>query len=211
MALRAIGVSTVLGAVAGVIVWVVSNPYVALVVGMAVWIVVAVFLLVVMSYRTRRAAFPNRTSGDVPDDHSLPFPLPRPLPPDWESKQTLFDESFRLVDLITPEQVMSQTKIRDKTFYKCVIHGPAMLMPSKETRFVGKSEFFDEPRPGVVESMWYQLEPVATPTWRTGVVGTERCVFRDCTFVDVGIMADGAQILKLRNHLAGGGDADIIG
>jgi hypothetical protein len=211
MALRAIGASTVLGAVAAVIAWIVSNPYVALVVGMAVWIAVAVSLLVVMSYRAQSVASPNLGSADWPDDPSLPFPLPRPLPPDWSSKQTLFDLSFRLVDLITPEQIMSQSKIRDKTFYKCTIHGPAILMPGRETRFTGKSEVFDEPRPSQRESMWYEHEPLQASTWFTGVVGTERCVFRDCTFVDIGVMADPAQISKLKNHIAGGGDADIIG
>jgi hypothetical protein len=29
--------------------------------------------------------------------------------------------------------------------------------------------------------------------------------------VDIGIMADFAQISKLKNHVAGGGDVDIIG
>jgi len=59
--------------------------------------------------------------------------------------------------------------------------------------------------------MWYEHEPLQASTWFTGVVGTERCVFRDCTFVDIGVMADPAQISKLKNHIAGGGDADIIG
>src|SRR5918993_1203464 len=142
MALRAIVASTVLGAVAGLIAWIASNPYVALVVGMAVWIVVAVFLLVVMSYRAKCFASPNLGSAYRSDDPSLPFPLPHPLPPDWESQRTLYNLSFRLIDLITPEQLMGQTTIRDKTFYRCTIHGPAIVMPGKQTRFTGKSVFF---------------------------------------------------------------------
>jgi hypothetical protein len=59
--------------------------------------------------------------------------------------------------------------------------------------------------------MWYELEPVRTRRWFTGVVGTNQCVFRDCMFVDIGIMADWAEISKLKNHIAGNGDADIIG
>lgn len=211
MALRAIGASTVLGAVAGVVVWVVSNPYIALVVGMAVWIVVAVFLLVLMSYRGQGAAFPVSRAREEPDNGSSPYPRPRELPPGELSKPTLFNRSFRLVDLITPEQVMNQTHIRDKTFYRCTIHGPAILAVEKQTRFTGKSVFFDEPRPGERESMWHELEPVQGSIWLTGVVGTKGCVFRDCTFVDIGIMANSAQISKLKDHIAGKGEANIIG
>jgi hypothetical protein len=137
----------------------------------------------------------------------LPFPTPTPPPLDWRSRQTLFNHSFRLTDLISPEQTMKETAVKDKTFYKCTIHGPAILFPGRQTRFTGKSDFFDEPRSDGQEGMWYEVQPGRT--WFTGLVGTVECVFRDCTFVDVGFMAAPQELQKLRDHVAGEGDAEL--
>lgn len=51
LALRVIGISTVLSSLATMVAWVAANFYTALVVGLVAWILIAVLLLVVMSYR----------------------------------------------------------------------------------------------------------------------------------------------------------------
>jgi hypothetical protein len=113
------------------------------------------------------------------------------------------------VDLITPEQAMGETSVRDKTFYKCTIHGPAILTP-RETRFVGGNEFFRKvPRHEHPDSLLYPLDPIRTRKWFIGTIGVRDCVFHDCTFVDVGFMQDEPAIVKLKHHMAGGGDVEI--
>jgi hypothetical protein len=231
-ALRIIGVSTVLSGLAGVVAWIIANPYAALVAGLASWIAVAILMVVIMAKRgqsnvavtsepevsstqpTSQAPAELQQEIEAQND-SLPYPRPRPLPQGAQSRQHFPSFSFRLVDLVTPEQAMSQTAIRDKNFYKCVIHGPAVLAPMENTRFVGETEFFDEPRPGQPDSMFYELEANRkleenqTRVWVTGVVGVQGCVFRDCTFVDIGVMAQASVIQQLKSHLDGNGEAHI--
>jgi hypothetical protein len=59
LALRVIGYSTALGGVIGAVTWALANPYIALVAGLAVWVGLAVLLLVWMSWGRRVPA----TSG----------------------------------------------------------------------------------------------------------------------------------------------------
>jgi hypothetical protein len=142
--------------------------------------------------------------------NSLPFRSPRRLlPPDEASKPYLADYSFRFVDLIGPEHAMNQTTIRDRTFYKCTIHGPAVMMPMKNSQFRGVTKFFNEPQILHPESLFYTI-PGSRPLWFAGVAGTEGCVFHDCTFVDVGFAGHPEAIEEIRKHVNGGGDAHIL-
>lgn len=82
-------------------------------------------------------------------------------------------------------------------------------MPMSGTQFVGETKFFDESHPGYPESLFYTI-PADGPGWFSGVVGTEGCVFRDCTFVEVGIAGHPPTIHQVRGHLAGGGGVHIL-
>jgi len=138
----------------GIVGWAAGYP----VSGLGIGAILGMAIVVALSYKAVTVAISGEESTQLrrlrthpgmegtANDAGLPFPPPRPTPLGWESRPTLFNESFRLVNLITAERVMSQTKIGDKTFYKCIIHGPAILIPSTQTWFAGKSEFFDEPQ-----------------------------------------------------------------
>ena len=104
---------------------------------------------------------------------------------------------------------MNLTHVRDKTFYGCTVHGPVILTP-QNTRFAGNNKFITGvPEREHTDSMLYPLDLVRAQTWYSGTVGVRNCMFRDCTFVDVGFMQDGPHIQKLRHHIDGGGDIEI--
>jgi len=176
-------------------------PWAGVAIGLALWFA---FLFAIVMLRTRSQS----KTGHVADDDSLPFPLPRPLPPDALSRGTLSELSFRLVDLIAPDQVMNQTNVRDKTFYKCTIHGPAILVP-RDTRFDGNNRFINEPRSEHPQSMLYPMTPDRNRTWFSGTVAARDCVFRDCTFVDIGLLQYEPDMGRLRDHITGKGDVEI--
>jgi hypothetical protein len=159
---------------------------------------------------------PTREGPDSPEDGSededgsLPYPPPRRLPPDAASEAHLKNLSFRLTDLLTPEQSVLGYAIRDRAFDNCTIHGPVMLMFTRESRSrLSGSVFVEESSPEWPDSMLYELESNRTRQWFGGVVVIERCVFRSCTFVDIGIMADGWAIQAFKDHIAGKGGANI--
>jgi hypothetical protein len=94
---------------------------------------------------------------------SLPYARPRPLTPGQSSAAHLSDLSFRAVDLITPEQAMGQTIIRDKTFYRCTIHGPVLANP-RDSRFVGTTKFYSAvPQHERPDDMLYSLDSLREP------------------------------------------------
>jgi hypothetical protein len=186
----------------GIVGWLFDYPWAGVGIGLALWVAI---LFAVVTLRKH----PQSKAGRVVNEDSLPFPLPRPLPPDWPSRRTLFNLSFRLVDLIASDQVMNQTNVRDKTFYRCTIHGPAIMTP-RSTRFIGNNDFYSGvPRHEYPDSMLYTLDPMRKQTWYSGTVGVEDCVFQECAFVDVGFLQDKPAILKLKHHITGKGDIEV--
>lgn len=143
-------------------------------------------------------------------EDSLPYPPPRKLPPESASKSHLVGESFRLTELLTPEESASGHAIQDRIFVNCTIHGPVILMPDRNSRsrFI-RSTFAEKDEPGYPDSMFYELGSKRLPGWFSGVVGIERCVFRECTFVDIGIVADSKTLQEFKEHVTGKGDANI--
>lgn len=203
------GIGGILTTVGGTVIgWIAGNILYGLVIGMGLGMLVLMGAAV-KAIRVAAAGTetPSQTEPEA-DDSSLPFPLPRPLPSDWSSRRTLSNLSFRLVDLIAPGQVLNQTNVRDKTFYKCTIHGPAILIP-RDTRFDGDNKFFNEPKSEHPQSMLYAMTPDLRRTWFSGTVASRDCVFRDCTFVDIGFMGYEPEISRLRGHVEGKGDVQI--
>jgi len=166
-------------------------------------------MLAVYVYKANAAQQAVGVQQSEAQSDELPFPLPHPLPPDALTRHTLSKLSFRLVDLVDPEQVMNKTHVRDKTFYRCTIHGPAILIPL-DTRFEGNNEFVNYPQSEHPQSMLYLYPQVPNRdrTWFSGTVVTRECVFRDCTFVDIGFMHYEPNLERLRNHIAGEGDIE---
>jgi hypothetical protein len=208
------GPSVLVGAPLTVLGWIVYNPLYGVLIGLGAFAIAQAGLTFNAIRKSAAQRGPLAGLGQAAltptptDDESLPFPLPRPLPPDWSSRRTLFNLSFRLVDLIAPDQVMNQTNVRDKTFYRCTIHGPAILIP-RDTRFDGDNKFLNEPRTEHPQSMLYAMTPDQNRTWFSGTVSARDCVFRDCTFVDIGLMHYEPNIRRLRDHIVGEGDVKV--
>lgn len=203
-----VGPSTVSGVVLGILAYLTTFSFLyAATFGLAAFAFAQLGLSLLAIRRAKRPASLQDRASSIGGDE-LPFPLPRPLPPDWPSIRTLSSLSFRLVDLIAPDQVLNQTNVRDKTFYKCTIHGPAILIP-RDTRFDGDNKFINEPRAEHPQSMLYPMIPDRNRIWFSGTVATRDCEFRDCTFVDIGLMQYEPDIGRLRDHILGDGDVEI--
>ena len=121
MALRVIGISTVLSAAAGAIAWIFGNFYFALVVGMAAWIAVAILLLVWMS----RKAQVTTHDGPQSEGEAEQATSEAGLPADAKTRQEFVGHHFRLIDLL--RLAGEDTTIEDKTFRDCIIEGPAVV------------------------------------------------------------------------------------
>lgn len=96
MAIRIIGVSTVLSTVAGFIAWPLANPGIALVAGLSAWIAVAVLLLILMSQRQTVAASGAEVGlHGVQNGENQTTKAPSERPTDEELHKRFYEQPMR--------------------------------------------------------------------------------------------------------------------
>lgn len=188
VALRIIGISTGLSAVAGLVTWFVGNPYAALVVGLATWIAIAILLLLIMTRRTEPGASPE----SVIRPESTNIDTEEPLPQEslaYEPEGAYFKEQpVYIADLARKD-----IELKGKTFEDCQIFGPAIIAP-----YYGSWPFYkctwaeDDPD----NLLW---EGILSREKYVGVIGIETdCTFRRCHFVRVGILVNEETYKRLK-------------
>ncbi len=151
---------------------------------LGMWIPVAAGfgLLMWINYRERSElsapSMPSTTQPE-PSDAAHSYPPPQKLPRDAASRTSLNGISFRLAEFSTHRD----GTIRNITFENCTPHGPGILDPQGST-FI-HTDFITEPDYGYPESLFYLA--VRNREWYAGLIVVRNCVFRRCTFVEIGI------------------------
>lgn len=182
---RVLGVvvgSTLSGVIGGMIGWLLINPYAGLVVGLLVWILIASGLLVKISNDTKQ----NWVAVSQTENPPSRIPSPQELSPEMVTQSELRDLSFHIADL-----VREGNSIRNRTFERCTMHGPAMVaifnsvLPGQT--YIGRPD----------ELLW---ETDMHPKAKIGVILIENCVLRDCTFVGIGVAGTSVEIQAMRQN-----------
>ena len=84
-----------------------------------------------------------------------------------------------------------------------------MLFPGRRTRFEN-CKFVTEPNvTDNRDAMVYEIPPERTGAGYVGIIASIQCVFRGCTFVDVGVMGPSEQIRKVKEVMDGEGSITV--
>lgn len=98
--------------------------------------------------------------------------------PDKLTAEHIQGLTFRLADLL----VVGSSTIKGRMFEDCDIYGPAVIFMVKNNAIL----FCRFPEVPNAESLFITAPRL---TWVAGIVGIEACIFRHCTFHNVGFIA----------------------
>lgn len=109
---------------------------------------------------------------------------------DWKDDPHITNRSFRLVDLLNRNDL-----ITGRTFEECTIYGPAVLAPLYKNIF---DECIFEGDPNAL--IW---EVPEERNQVIGAIGAQQCVFRRCNFRGIGIAGKRELVEQFLNALGG--------
>jgi hypothetical protein len=106
----------------------------------------------------------------------------------------IVDTEFRVADL-----QLEAGRIRNKTFERCVINGPALLAPASNVTMANVVIGVPgPPTPELLESaLWEALQGKRL----LGVVGVDNCVFSNCLFINIGFVGTKENLDVFRNYV----------
>lgn len=127
-------------------------------------------------------------------------PITRPVTPAQDLSATVFED----VDLSLPELLLFSAArgaplIQGRTFRRCRLQGPAILLVGEDVTFDGTN--FGDPR-GDIRNLL--LRPEGTKA--IGTVPVRACVFEGCEFHGVGFTGSDAFLAEVR-ALGGPGES----
>jgi hypothetical protein len=221
MALRLIGVSTVLSAIAGATTWIFASPINAFMVGLVVWIAVAVALLVIMSHRKQAPVSTTSQSGS---------PATQPIPTDTDfpqAEEVIIDlgDTTRLFLMDGARFVPGDNSERRTIFLPALIDkwaGPVSSAVESGRTFVAHGAEFDNCdiygpavfvlKEGSVEDTFHKCEweeewkafwPATKRGRYVGVIGLKNCTFRRCKFTGVAFVVKPDEYRRLYRRFTG--------
>ncbi len=185
--LRLFGVSASVGALSGLIAWVLQNPYFALVLGLAVWLAVLMGLLYQLAKKAER--MPEEDSREqIAQEYDVDPGEAAPLTPRSNFRPPEGSERARIsLPEMAHKKMLAIEKgkilvLKNSTFEDCDIHGPAILTLAEgsfEETFVncewGEGQ----------EAFWPALK---RPVRYIGVIDIQSCIFRRCRFKGIGVV-----------------------
>lgn len=127
---------------------------------------------------------------------STPTPVPSGPVPDWMNADHITDRSFRLVDI--PRDPQYGRFLRNKTFERCTIFGPAVV--AGVDSFPGDA--INEMSNCIVDGQGFRIFIPWEPgmKFRTGMIGTSGCKFLSCYLMGISLTASAEQIREVAPH-----------
>ena len=151
-----------------------NHPVVLLLAPIVLTVIVLLIIAFIVSYRESRREERAPVTG-VGKSKELDIQATRLAIEGELVGSYLKEKHFRIVDLVRDDHT-----IYHRTFEKCYIYGPAILLLN------GKQNFFNNVFHGISneESLFYEIEP-GRPA--VGTIGLDSCSFAECHFSRVGL------------------------